>query len=53
MMATKRVMVTAMRVVSNNKGNCDSGKSNGNGIKGGRGATATRVMATRVAGEPQ
>jgi hypothetical protein len=34
-MATKRVMVMAMRVAGNKEGNGDSGKSNGNGVEGG------------------
>ncbi len=33
--ATKRMMATAMTVVGNKEGNGDSGKSNGDGDKGG------------------
>ncbi len=33
---TKRAMATAMRVAGNKKGNGDGGKSNGDGVKGGR-----------------
>ncbi len=43
--ATNRVMGTAMRVASSNNGNDGDGvKSNGEVNKGGRKATATRVM---------
>ncbi len=48
---TKRAMAMMMRVMGIKEGNGDSGKSNGNGIKGGGRATATRGMATRVAGK--
>ncbi len=34
-MATKRMMATATRVVGNEEGNGDGGKSNGDGDKGG------------------
>jgi hypothetical protein len=34
--ATKRVIATATRVVSNDNGNRDGGKSNGDGNKGAR-----------------
>jgi hypothetical protein len=47
----KRAM--AMRVVGNKEGHGNSGKSNGNGNKGGRQATAMRVMAMGVAGKQQ
>jgi hypothetical protein len=52
-MATKRAMAIAMgmRVAGNKEGNNDSDKSYGNGVEVGRQATATRAMATRVAGE--
>ncbi len=51
-----RVMATVMRVAGNKEDNGDSGKSDGNGDKGGRRATATAtkrvmVMATRVGGK--
>jgi hypothetical protein len=49
--ATKRVMVTAIRVAGNKKGNSNGGKSNGNSVEGGRQATAMRAIATRVAAE--
>jgi hypothetical protein len=52
-MATKRAMVMATRVVGNKEGDGDGGKSNGNGNEGGGQVTATRAMATRVAGEGQ
>jgi hypothetical protein len=35
-MATKRAMATAMRVAGDKKSNGDSGKSDGNGVQGGR-----------------
>jgi hypothetical protein len=38
--ATKRVMMTAMKVAGNKEGNDNSGKSNGNSSEGGRGALA-------------
>jgi hypothetical protein len=49
-------MVTAMRVVGDEEGNGDGGKSNGNGDQGGGQETemATKrvmVKATRVAGK--
>ncbi len=50
-MASKRAMVTAMRVAGNKEGNEDGGKSNGNGVEGGRRATTKRMMVTRVAAE--
>ncbi len=34
--AMKRVMATAMRVAGNKEGNGDGGKSDGDGVKGGR-----------------
>ncbi len=48
---TKRVMATVTRVASNDDGNDNDGKSNGDGIMGGRQAR-TRAMAvgTTVAG---
>ncbi len=49
--ATKRAMATAMRVAGNKEGYGNIGKSNGNGIKGGRRSTATTAMATRVVAE--
>jgi hypothetical protein len=48
-MATKRVMVTAMRVAGDKEGNGNKGKSNGNSNTSGRQATATRAMATVTA----
>jgi hypothetical protein len=50
---TKRVMamVMAMTVVGNKEGNGNGGKSDGNGGKGGWQVTATRAIATRVAGK--
>jgi hypothetical protein len=40
-----------MRVASTKECNGNGGKSNGNGVKGGRLVTAMRAMATRVAAE--
>ncbi len=37
-----------MRVAGNKEGNGNGGKSNSNGIKGGRQPTATRVMVMRM-----
>ncbi len=57
--ATKRVITTAMRVASDEDGNGDSGKSDGNGEEGaGRATTramavATTVAATRVASDEE
>jgi hypothetical protein len=42
--ATKRAMVTAMRVADNEEGNGDGSESNGNGNTGGKHTTATRAM---------
>ncbi len=42
----KRAMATATRVVGNEEGNCNGGKSVDNGSKVGRQATASRSMAT-------
>jgi hypothetical protein len=42
--ATKRAIVTATRVVSNDNGDGNDDKSNGNGDKGGKQAT-TRAIA--------
>ncbi len=52
-MATKRAMVmaTVMTVVGDKEGNGNSHKSNGNGNKGGWGATAMRAIGMRVAGK--
>jgi hypothetical protein len=52
-MVAKRVMATAMvtMVVGNKEGNGDGSKSNGDNKEGGWQAIATRVIATRVAGE--
>ncbi len=48
--ATKRVIATAMRVVSNDDGNGDGGKSNGDGNEGaGRATTGAMAAATTVA----
>ncbi len=47
----KRAMATVMRVAGNEEGNGNSGKSNYNGIEGGRQSTAMRGMATRMADE--
>ncbi len=49
-------MATVMRVAGDKEGNCDGGKSDGDGNKGGGRATATAtkrvmVMATRVGGK--
>jgi hypothetical protein len=46
-------MATAMMmtVVEDKEGNGNGGKSNGDGNKGGWGATAMRAIATRVAGK--
>jgi hypothetical protein len=49
--ATKRVMVTAMRVPGGEEGNGNGGKNNGNGIKGGGQETVMGVMVMRVAGK--
>ncbi len=46
--ATKRAMATATAVVDSEEGNCDGGKSIGNGNAGGCRAPATRTMALRV-----
>jgi hypothetical protein len=43
-------MATATTVVGDKEGNGNGGKSNCNGNKGGWQATATRVIARRVAG---
>ncbi len=40
----KRTMATATRVVGNETGNGDGGKSDGNGDKGGGQATASRAI---------
>ncbi len=58
-MATKRGIAMVSRVAQDKKGYVNGGKSDGNGIKdgrqrgqcvkGGRRATATRVMATAMA----
>ncbi len=46
--ATKRVIATATRVVSNDDGDGDGGKSNGNGDEGaGQATTRAMVVATR------
>jgi hypothetical protein len=50
-MVTKRAIAMAMRVAGDKEGDGDSGKSNGDGNKGGRQMTAMRAMATRVVGE--
>ncbi len=42
--ATKRAMTTAMRVAGKREGNCNSGKSNCNGVVGVRQSTAMRAM---------
>ncbi len=48
--ATKRVITMATRVVSNDDGTGDSGKSNGNGDEGaGHATTRAMVAATTVA----
>ena len=48
--ATKRVIATATRVVSNDNGNRDGGKSNGDGNEGaGRATTRVMAAATTVA----
>ncbi len=54
-MAMKRAMATAtvMMVVGDKEGRGDGGKRDGDGNKGGWQATATRVIATRVAGKQQ
>jgi hypothetical protein len=51
--ATKRAMTTATAttVVGNEESNDNCGKSNGDGNEGGWRATATRAIATRVAGK--
>ncbi len=49
--ATKRAMGMAMRLVNIEEGNCNGGKSNGDGNKDGWQTTTTRVMTTRVAGK--
>ncbi len=43
--AMKRAMAMATRVVGNETGNGDGGKSNGNGNKIGGQATASRALA--------
>jgi hypothetical protein len=45
--ATKRAIAMATRVTSNDNGNSNSGKSNGDGTKGG-GQAATRAMAAAM-----
>jgi hypothetical protein len=50
-MAKKRAMATVMRVAVNEEGSGNSGKSNGNGLKGDGQATALRAMAMMVVGE--
>jgi hypothetical protein len=45
--ATKRAIMTATRVASNDDGNGDSGKSNGDGNEGAGQAT-TRAMAAAM-----
>ncbi len=48
--ATKRAITMATRVVSNDDGNGDGGKSNGNGDKGaGQATTRAMAAATTVA----
>jgi hypothetical protein len=42
---------TVMMVVGDKEGNGDIGKSNHDGDEGGCGATATRVIGTRVVGK--
>jgi hypothetical protein len=52
-MATKGAMATVMvtMVVGNEAGNGNSGKSDGDGNKGGWQAAATRAIAMRVVGK--
>ncbi len=47
--AMKRVISMATRVVGNKEGNGNGCKSDGNGNKVGRQATASRAMATATA----
>jgi hypothetical protein len=51
--AMKRAMATVMVVVGSKEGKGNGGKIIGIGNEGGWQATATRAMATRVAGELQ
>ncbi len=48
-LATKRAMVTAMRVADNKEGNGNSSGSDGHGNTGGKHATATRAIAMVMA----
>ncbi len=50
-MATKRAIAMATTVVGNEEGNGNSRKSVSDGHEGGWQATATRLVATRVAGK--
>ncbi len=52
--ATKRAIATATRVASNDNGDGDSGKSNGDDNKGaGRATTRAMAVATTVVGDDE